>query len=92
MVIPIATEMLSLYQTENRKLHDNGGKNINNPCLSMRYGKSHHRFTFRGQNCSRTDKMRMVCAKRKTTCDPGTVICYSTVLLILLRQCALHFH
>ena len=73
MVIPIATEMLSLYQTENRKLHDNGGKNINNPCLSMRYGKSHHRFTFRGQNCSRTDKMKMVCAKRKMTCDPGTV-------------------
>ena len=64
--------MVSLYQTGN-ELKDNGGKNINTPCLSMRYGKSHHRFTFEGQNCSRTDKMKMVCAKRKTTCDPGTV-------------------
>ena len=71
MIIPIATEMLS-NQTGN-ELHNNGGKNINNPCLSMRYGKTHHRFTFRGQNCSRTDKMKMVCAKRKMTCDPGTV-------------------
>ena len=59
--------MLTLYQTLN-EVKDNGGKDVSTPCLSMRYGKSKQRFTFEGQDCSRTDKMRMVCAKMKTSC------------------------